>query len=142
MKKHASGTEGTFLRQLKGGFKIFSNGWFMFLLLVVVAAGCKKVIEETGLTGVCPEVVATTPVGTATGVNLTTSIDATFNEAMDASTITTETFTVAQGVNAVPGTVSYTGTTATFIPSINLSPNTMYTGTIIARVKILRAMQC
>jgi hypothetical protein len=135
MKKHASGTEGTFLRQLNGGFKIFSNGWFMFLLLVVVAAGCKKVIEETGLTGVCPEVVATTPVGTATGVNLTTAIDATFNEAMDASTITTETFTVAQGVNAVPGTVSYTGTTATFIPSINLSPNTMYTGTIIARVK-------
>ncbi|HUP13990.1 MAG TPA: Ig-like domain-containing protein, partial [Niastella sp.] len=135
MKNNASGTKRTFLRPTKGAFKIFSKSWFMFLVLVVVAAGCKKVIEEPGIIGVCPKVISTSPADAAIDINLTTSVDATFNEAMNASTINATTFTVAQGLKAIPGAVSYSGTTATFIPSNALSPNTTYTGTITTGVK-------
>ncbi|MBA4309495.1 MAG: hypothetical protein C0425_04085 [Chlorobiaceae bacterium] len=77
-----------------------------------------------------PTVILTDPVNLATGVALNKQITATFSKTMDASTITTATFTLMQGISFVSGTVSYVGTTATFIPSSNLVPNTLYTATI------------
>ena len=107
----------------------------MLACLVVFAAGCKKVTEERGLIGVCPKVILTSPADTATGISLNKTIDATFNEVMDSSTINTTTFTLKQGTTVITGTVTYTGMTATFSPSANLAPNTTYTGTITTGAK-------
>ncbi len=66
-----------------------------------------------------PTVSSTSPASGATGVAVTTMVTATFSEAMNASTITTSSFTLS----GVSGSVSYnSGTyTATFTPSANLA---------------------
>jgi uncharacterized repeat protein (TIGR02543 family) len=84
-----------------------------------------------------PTVSSTDPVNAATGVALNKQIAATFSKTMDASTITTATFTLMQGNTFVSGTVSYVGTTATYKPSSNLAPNTLYTATITTGAKDL-----
>jgi hypothetical protein len=86
------------------------------------------------LDAVTPAVTATTPSAGATGVAVNTTIRATFSKSMNASTITTSTFYINNGVT---GTVSYdAGTnTATFTPSANLALNTTYTATITTGVK-------
>lgn len=88
----------------------------------------------TGTT-VAPIVVSTDPTNNATNVVLNKTVTATFNTAMNASTINTTSFTLKQGTTAVGGTVSYTGTTASFNPSANLLPNTVYTATITVVAK-------
>ena len=93
MKKHSFRKEKTLILTSNGYSQIF-NKWFMLLLMVVFAAGCKKVTEEPGLAGVCPKVISTNPVDTASGVSLNKTIDATFNEAMNPSTINTATFRI------------------------------------------------
>ena len=107
----------------------------MFFLLVVFAAGCKKVIEEPGLIGVCPKVISTNPLDSAIGVSINPTINATFNEAIDSSTINATSFTLQQGTTPIAGTITYTGMTATFSLTKNLLPNTKYTGTIYTGVK-------
>jgi len=83
-----------------------------------------------------PTVTSTDPANAATGVALNKQITATFSTAMDASTITAaSTFTLKQGTTSVSGVVSYTGTTATFAPTSNLLPNTLYTATITTGAK-------
>ncbi len=58
MKNNSFNKEKGFLRMCKGYSHVF-NKWFILLLLVAFAAGCKKVIEETGFTSLCPTVVST-----------------------------------------------------------------------------------
>src|SRR6185436_14621513 len=62
------------------------------------------------------------------------NVTATFSEAMDASTLTTATFTlVPQGSGTpVAATVTYSAgaNTATLDPTANLAPSTTYTATI------------
>jgi ice-binding like protein/Big-like domain-containing protein len=81
-----------------------------------------------------PSVLATVPLSVATGVPTNQQIAATFSEPMDSATVTASgTFTVAVagvGGAAVPGTVSYAASTATFTPTANLAPNTQFTATI------------
>jgi hypothetical protein len=79
---------------------------------------------------------ATNPSDSTTGVPLDTAITATFSEAMDASTIDTNTFTVDNGVT---GNVSYDAIsmTATFTPTVNLDYDTTYTATITTGVEDL-----
>ena len=125
----------TLVRTTKDYFKIFNNKYFMVLLLAVFAAGCRKVVEENGLTGVCPIVISTSPVNNATGVSINTIISALFNEAMNASTINTTTFTLKQGTTAVAGIVTYADSTASFSPTNYLAVNTVYTATITTGVK-------
>lgn len=134
MKNNSFYKEKLLMRTSKGYSHILGK-WFILTLLVLFAAGCKKVTEEAGLIGVCPKVISTSPSDTATGVGLTTKLDATFNEVMDPSTLNTATFTVQQGTTGIAGVVTYTGSTATFTPTANLAPNTSYTGTIVAGVK-------
>jgi len=62
---------------------------------------------------------------------------ATFSEAMDPLTITTANFTLKQGTTAVPGTVTYAGTVATFNPMMDLASSTTYTATITTGAKDL-----
>ncbi|MBI3810836.1 MAG: Ig-like domain-containing protein [Nitrospirae bacterium] len=77
-----------------------------------------------------PTVSSTQPAADATGIALNTTITATFSEAMDATTLTAATFILMAGGTAVTGTVSYTGTTATFTPSAALASNTLLTAKI------------
>ncbi len=78
-----------------------------------------------------PTVYATSPANNATNVAVSSKITATFSEAMDATTISTGTFTLS----GVAGTVTYSGFTTTFTPSAELKPSTTYTATITTGVK-------
>ena len=84
---------------------------------------------STGLT-VTPMVAATDPEDKTNNVVLNKLVSVTFNMPMKASTISSTSYTLKQGTTAVSGTVSYSGSTATFIPSAPLAANTVYTATI------------
>jgi hypothetical protein len=109
--------------------------WLLALLLVVCAAGCKKVTEEAGLTGVCPLVVSTTPTNGALNVATIANVSATFNEVMDPASLNAATFFVKQGTNLIAGAISYAGNTVTFSPSVPLMANTVYTATVTTGAK-------
>lgn len=84
-----------------------------------------------------PAVTATTPVNGATGIALTTSISATFSADMDASTLTSASFTIGGVTPAAVNGITYDAATrtVTFIPSANLAFSTTYTATITTAVK-------
>ena len=82
-----------------------------------------------------PTIISTTPTPGEIGVALNKQIAATFSVVMDASTITTSTFTLMQGTTPILGFVSYSGKTATFAPLSNLAANTTYTTTITTGAK-------
>ncbi len=82
-----------------------------------------------------PSVVSTDPANNATAVVLNKIITATFSEAMDPLTINATTFTLMQGTTVITGTVTYSGTTASFKPTTNLLPGTVYTATITTGAK-------
>ena len=84
-----------------------------------------------------PSVISTSPANIAESVSIYTPINAAFSETMNASSINLTTFTVRQGTTSVLGTVSYSGTTATFTPASPLEYSTTYTATITTGVKDL-----
>ena len=106
----------------------------LILSAVVLAVGvtnaCKKdTFQET--TGVCPEVVRTTPFDGATSIPLDQLIQATFNTDLDPATINASVFKLEAGA-AVSGDFSYDSATRTmrFLPDSLLAENTTYRGTI------------
>jgi hypothetical protein len=86
-----------------------------------------------------PTVSSTAPVSNATGVSVSSTVAATFSEAMMGSTVTTANFRLAQGTTNVAGTVTLNGagTTATFTPSAPLASSTTYTATVTTGVQDL-----
>src|SRR5207237_164093 len=66
----------------------------------------------------------------ATGVAVTIAPTATFSRAMDASTITSSSFTLSGPSGAVAATVGYSGTIATLTPNAALANNTKNTTTL------------
>ncbi len=91
----------------------------------------------TGATAnaVAPTITATNPASAALNVPVNKTINATFSTAMNPTTITNATFTLAvAGVGGAPvdGTVVYDPAShiATFIPAANLTAGTQYTATI------------
>ncbi len=88
-------------------------------------------------TAVSPVVISTDPANNATGVALNKIVTATFNMAMDPLTINATTFTIKQGAITVLGTVTYSGSTATFTPTAPFATNTVYTATITTGAKNL-----
>ena len=98
-------------------------------LSIVFMAGCGQ--ETVAI----PGVVSVTPAQGATGVVINTTVTATFSMAMNSASITTSTFTVTgPGGTAIAGSVAYSGSTATFTPSVVLAYGTTYTATIAAGV--------
>jgi len=91
---------------------------------------------ESEYTNQPPTISSTNPVNNATAVAVDAAITATFSEAMDSSTITTDTFLVS-GSSNIAGTVTYSGTTATFTPAAALDYTTTYTATITSGAKDL-----
>jgi len=92
-------------------------------------------------TGLSPTVISTEPANNAIGVALDKTVKATYSEPMDPLTITSATFTLKQGTTIVAGEISYSGLTATFIPSSPLNPNATYTGTITTGAKNVGGIQ-
>ncbi len=82
-----------------------------------------------------PTVSSVTPANNATNVAVNTGLAANFSETMDPLTITSSTFTVNQGTTSVAGTVTYSGTKATFTPSSALNGSVVYTATITTGAK-------
>jgi hypothetical protein len=126
-------------KRLGTRFKIFRPAAFAMLMLVCVLSWQCKKDNFIATTGICPEVISTDPVSGETGVVLSKKVMATFNEPMDASTITSTTFIVRQGSTQIAGIVSYSGSTATFTPASFLAINTVYTATITKGAKDLQA---
>jgi hypothetical protein len=105
------------------------------MALIVLMGACKKdTYNEPD--AVCPLVLSTIPADGATRVALNQTLSAKFNEKMDASTITNESFTL-YGAGPIAGTVSYNDSTAFFNPTSPLKPNTTYTASITTTVKDL-----
>ncbi|MEL7589493.1 MAG: ice-binding family protein, partial [Prolixibacteraceae bacterium] len=124
------------------------NLLILSIALTLVFAGCDKdEYEET--VGVCPLVVSTVPIHNAVDVPPDQVITATFNERMNPETITETSFTLEEGTTStkgttpITGTVSYNASTASLVPSIPLSPFTLYTGTMktLARDLMGNALQ-
>ena len=106
------------------------------IVLATLISGCAEDdFQETA--GVCPLVIDTNPDNAATNVPLNQVITVTFNEEMDPSTINSSSFIVTSA-STIAGTLTYSGVTATFTPSVNLTPNTTYVVRITTAVKDLR----
>ncbi|MDP9984857.1 hypothetical protein J2W14_004284, partial [Pseudarthrobacter oxydans] len=90
-----------------------------------------------GVDTTAPTVTATSPAAGATGVGVTANVTGTFSEAMNASTVTSATFTLKTGTTTVPAAVSYNSTdrVATLNPGADLAASTTYTATIDVGVK-------
>jgi hypothetical protein len=86
-------------------------------------------------TGTAPIVVSTDPANSAVGVALNKVITATFSTAMNATSVNATTFQVKQGSNVIAGTITYSGFTASFAPSLPLASNTVYTAVITTGAK-------
>jgi hypothetical protein len=107
----------------------------IMILAITLVSACTPTPTPTPST-TAPGVISTNP-GNVQNVPVTSPITATFNEAIDPSTITTETFTLKKGTTPVSGKVTYAGTTATFIPATGLELCTSYTAAITTGVKNL-----
>ena len=101
-------------------------------LLILLMAGCGREEAPASL----PLVVTVTPANGATAVPVASVLTATFNKAMNPTSINTSTFTATgpAGVT-LTGTVTYSGTTATFTPTTLLAASSMYTATITTGAK-------
>jgi len=94
-------------------------------------------VDVAFVTRVTPAVTKVSPANGATIVSTGTSVTATFNESMNASTINTSTFQLAsptaEGSQTVPASVSYNSTTltATLAPTAPLAYSTTYSATIV-----------
>lgn len=105
---------------------------FLFLTMIAVLfASCDKNEDPS----VRPKVTATNPVNQATSIALNTSLSTTFNVEMEPASINTSTFTLKQGSTNVAGAASYSGLTASFVPTADLTPNALYTATISTGAK-------
>ena len=117
-------------------YNIMKQKNFLVTIAIVLATliiGCADDnFQET--VGVCPMVVATNPANLATNVPLNQVITVTFNEEMNPSTINSTSFIVT-GASTIGGTITYSGVTATFTPTGNLTTNTTYVVRITTAVK-------
>src|SRR3990167_2231716 len=96
-------------------------------------------VPEPGPTPFVLLVTSRSPSSGATGISITTTINATFNDNINGSTVATNTFMVSGGGATVAGAVSTNGSTITFTPSGNLANNTTYTATITTGVQAANA---
>ena len=84
---------------------------------------------------VAPTVTSTDPINNSTGISLSKTITADFSMIMDPLTIDGTTFTLKQGTTTIAGTVSYSGSRASFNPTNDLLEGKIYTATITTGTK-------
>jgi hypothetical protein len=93
--------------------------------------------QACGTTFGPPVVEVTNPYNTETNVSVKTAVSASFSEVVDTATVNNSTFFLSSSGGAVGGAISYSGKTATFTPSADLSYSTKYTATVTTGVKDL-----
>lgn len=99
----------------------------------VFAADGGSYAASYGADTVRATVVAATPAGGATGVAVTAAVTATFSEAMDASTVNTDTVELRNAAGTrVAASVAYDAATrsATLVPALPLAGNEAHTATV------------
>ena len=94
MKKNPLSTQLTLLQTCKSYVRLFNNKWLIAFLLVIFAAGCKKVTEVSGIVNVCPVVVSTDPLDKAVDVALGKLISVTFNTDINPTTVNAASFSI------------------------------------------------
>jgi hypothetical protein len=101
-------------------------------LLLSLAIGCSGGGGSSNRPSGAPRVQSNVPANQSTDVDVNASMSATFNQKMDPATLTTTTFTVTEGVAAVPvqGTVVYANSKAVFWPTAHLASDSDFTATI------------
>ncbi len=77
-----------------------------------------------------PVVTSTAPANGATSATVSTNVVANFSEPLNPLTVNTTTFILQQGTTPIAGAVTFSGASATFQPTSNLAPNTLYTAQI------------
>jgi hypothetical protein len=97
----------------------------------------QKPYEWTFKTGKVPTVILTDPTDLSIDVSIDKVISATFSEPMDPASITNQSFTLSVGDVVVSGVVNYSGTTATFTPTLHCTTCTSYLVTITTTAKNL-----
>ncbi len=104
----------------------------------VTMTGPKTLVANFAKNALAPIVVSTNPADGDKCVVPDKTVTAIFSETMDPSNPATS-FTLKQTLTSTPvaGAVTYSGTTASFKPSVNLLPNTLYTATITTGAKSL-----
>ncbi|HUS31400.1 MAG TPA: ice-binding family protein [Kofleriaceae bacterium] len=113
----------------------------MFAIVALSFTACGDQLVEFGrdagsnsgsgdAVGSRPTVTVTSPLDTTNNVSVNKRVTATFSRAMNGATLTSTTFTVHQGTTPIAGTVSYAGTTATFVASSPLDVSLVYTARI------------
>jgi hypothetical protein len=107
------------------------------LALVLAACGSDPAAGPGPVVPAAPTVSSTNPANNGSGAALNVRVAATFSTAMDPTTITASTFTVQQNGAAVAGTVTYSGSTATFTPGANLASSASFTATVSTGAKDL-----
>lgn len=100
---------------------------------ITVAGSTYTVTQE----GTAPVVSNRSPLSDATGVAVGSTVSVTFNESMNASSISGSNFTLSRDGEAVSGAVSYNSGSyqATLTPSIPLEYGTLYTVTVTTAVE-------
>jgi hypothetical protein len=103
------------------------------MLAVILSSwvACKKDSDP----GITPKVTLTNPINNATNVPVNGKISVKFNEVMEPSTFTSDTYVLTQGTTPVVGTISVVDSIATFTPSASFAANTLYTATVKTGVK-------
>ena len=98
------------------------------MLAVILSSwvGCKKDSDP----GITPKVTLTNPISNATNVPVNGKISVKFNEVMEPSSFTSDTYVLTQGTTTVAGTISVVDSIATFTPSASFAANTLYTATV------------
>lgn len=121
-----------------------SRNWRFYLVAIFLVGfcvitgcgGCRENSEQFPSVAVnSPTIASTDPATGVSGVAINKKITATFNQMMNASSISTATFLVT-GPNgaSVSGVASYSGLIAHFTPSNFLAVNSTYTVTLLAGI--------
>lgn len=105
------------------------------IVLILLISGCSK--DEDTSPSPTPTILDTSPLNNATNVARNNAITISFSTEMDPATINSSTILVQQGTTNIPGTVTYSGTTATFTPTNSLLALTTYTVTVTTGAKTL-----
>jgi hypothetical protein len=120
------------IRKMKSN-KLLTSLAIIYIVSVVLIAGCNK--DDNNLATTHPTVISTDAADNATSVTLSKVITADFSVPMDPLTLNDETFTIKMETIPVEGTVTYTGSTASFTPAENLLSGVTYTATITTGAK-------
>jgi hypothetical protein len=86
-----------------------------------------------------PSITSRTPTPGQTGVDRSIVLKVIFDEQLNSSTVSTDTFRLYYGVTSIPGTVSYNqeDASATFTPASTLLSTTQYTAQLTSGIKDL-----